>query len=232
MKTFSHKQVPSHTNSDISASEKILVHDYSHASLSPTKSFIDRPALSSKLTDSLSGDSESDPGEPILVVVYGLGGAGKSQLVLDYIKKHRTDYAATFWLEAGNAQSIERDFQQIYRILYNLQGVSSHQLPNLDEIIALVKSWFLGRDGRWLIVFDEMDSLFEDENSTANKLHTWLPGTRNVRVVMTTRDSRAADLTTLEAIEVDCMSKEEAGAPYSKPVPACRRIRKMTMSTK
>ena len=146
--------------------------------------------------------------------MHGRGGAGKSQLVLNHVRKHRKDYAATFWIEAGNSQSIERDFYQVYRILYNLQGVPSHQLPNLDEVIALVASWFLQRDGRWLIVFDEMDSIFEEENNTANDFHTWLPATKDVHVIMTTRDSRAADLTILEAIEVDCMDKEEASALF------------------
>ncbi|MDI1490032.1 MAG: hypothetical protein OHK93_001231 [Ramalina farinacea] len=182
--------------------------------LDPTKSFIERSALSSKLRDSLRGDSESDAAEPTLVVVHGLGGAGKSQLVLDHVKKHRQHYTATFWIEAGNTQSIERDFNQIYRIMYNLQGVPSDKLPNLEEVIASVKSWFLRRDGKWLIVFDEMDSLFEEGNSTANDFHTWLPATKDVHVIMTTRDSRAADLTILKAIEVDCMVREEASALF------------------
>ena len=191
-----------------------MIHDYSHVPLSPTKSFFERPALSSKLTDSLRGDSESDAAEPTLVVVHGLGGAGKSQLVLDHVRKHRQHYTATFWIEAGNTQSIERDFHQIYRIMYNLQGVPSDKLPNLEEVIASVKSWFLRRDGKWLIVFDEMDSLFEEESSTANVFHTWLPATKDVHVIMTTCDSRAADLTILEAIEVDCMVREEASALF------------------
>ena len=190
------------------------IHDYSHIPLSPTKSFVERPALSSKLADSLSSDSESDAAEPTLVVVHGLGGAGKSQLVLDHVRKHREHYTATFWIEAGNIQSIERDFHQTYRIMYNLQGVLSDKLPNLEEVIASVKSWVLRRDGKWLVVLDEMDSLFEEENSRASDFHTWLPATRNVHVIMTTRDSRAADLTTLAAIEVGCMDKDEASALF------------------
>lgn len=109
---------------------------------------------------------------------------------------------------------MERDYQHVYRILFNLQGVLSDKLPNFDDITALVKKWFLGRDGKWLLVFDEMDALFEEGNCKANYFHTWLPATNNVHVVITTRDSRAADLTTLEAIEVDCMDKEEASALF------------------
>ena len=35
------------------------------------------------------------------LVVWGLGGAGKTQLVLDYVQQHRAEYKATFWIKAG-----------------------------------------------------------------------------------------------------------------------------------
>jgi len=46
--------------------------------------------------------------------VWGLGGAGKTQLVLDYVRQYRTDYKATFWIEAGRKESLERDFVNLY----------------------------------------------------------------------------------------------------------------------
>ena len=33
---------------------------------------------------------------------WGLGGAGKSQLVLSYIREYRQDYPAVFWIEGVN----------------------------------------------------------------------------------------------------------------------------------
>ena len=52
-------------------------------------------------------------------MVWGFGGAGKSQLVLNFIREYRRDYAVVFWIEAGSKESIERDYIQIYRLLYS-----------------------------------------------------------------------------------------------------------------
>jgi hypothetical protein len=43
-------------------------------------------------------------------VVWGLGGTGKSQLVLNYVQEHRKQYRAVFWIEAGQKEAVERNF--------------------------------------------------------------------------------------------------------------------------
>ena len=55
-------------------------------------------------------DHKDDGVEDVrILVVWGLGEAGKSQLALNYIREYRGDYAAVFWIEAGSKESIERD---------------------------------------------------------------------------------------------------------------------------
>lgn len=39
-----------------------------------------------------------------ILVVWGLRGAGKSQLVLKYIREYRRDYVAVIWIEAGSKE--------------------------------------------------------------------------------------------------------------------------------
>jgi hypothetical protein len=41
-----------------------------------------------------------------ILVVQGLGGSGKSQLVLNYVREYREDYAAVFWVKALRKQSL------------------------------------------------------------------------------------------------------------------------------
>lgn len=51
-------------------------------------------------------DLKDDEVEDVqILVVWGLGGAGKSQLVLNYIREYRQDYTAVFWIEAGSKES-------------------------------------------------------------------------------------------------------------------------------
>jgi hypothetical protein len=39
---------------------------------------------------------------------------GKSQLVLAYVREYREDYSTIFWVEAGQKESIEREYLQIH----------------------------------------------------------------------------------------------------------------------
>ena len=45
-----------------------------------------------------------------IVVLHGLGGIGKSQLAIEFAKKHRTDYTAVLWLNAKTEDTLKRSF--------------------------------------------------------------------------------------------------------------------------
>lgn len=96
----------------------------------------------------------------------GLGGARKSQLVSKYLQEYRNDYSATFWVEAGQKESLERDFLQIYQSLYGLKELHGEDAVKIDDAVLGVKNWFYGRSERWLLVFDSADSI-DDENDPA-----------------------------------------------------------------
>ena len=53
-----------------------------------------------------------------IAVVCGLGGSGKSQLVMNYIRKYGEEYSAVIWIEAGAKESVERDFVLHFADLY------------------------------------------------------------------------------------------------------------------
>lgn len=48
------------------------------------------------------------------VILVGLGGAGKSQLALDYIHQDREEYSAVFSVDARLPESLEPDYVQTY----------------------------------------------------------------------------------------------------------------------
>jgi hypothetical protein len=55
------------------------------------------------------------------VVVWGLEGAG--------LQRHRNEYKATFWIEAGGKESIERDFMHIYPEVHTLYRAMNRNPP-------------------------------------------------------------------------------------------------------
>jgi WD40 repeat protein/tetratricopeptide (TPR) repeat protein len=143
-----------------------------------------------------------------VVVILGLGGTGKSQLVLGYLEEFRTDYSATFWIEADKRQTLERDFVQLYQHLYGVNAIAAQAVKPEDAVQA-VKSWFQNQTRCCLLVFDGADALDKTETSYIN-LRQYIPNTNSVHVIITTRNARACEMTTLEPVRVDKMEATEA----------------------
>ena len=144
------------------------------------------------------------------LVVWGLGGAGKSQLVLNYVREYRRDYIAVFWIEAGSKESIERDYVQIYRLLSGRQMNAGDEMVKVEDAVAAVKRWFHGREGRWLVVLDSADTIDDDQQTSYIDLDYFMPDAPGVHVVITSRSSTAKEMTTLDAVEVAEMEPSEA----------------------
>ena len=142
--------------------------------------------------------------------MWGLGGAGKSQLVLNYVREYRRDYTAVFWIEAGSKESIERDYVQIYRLLSDRQMNAGDEIVKVEDAVAAVKRWFHGREGRWLVILDSADTIDDDQQTSYIDLDYFMPDAPGVHVVITSRSSTAKEITTLDAVEVAEMESLEA----------------------
>ena len=175
-----------------------------------------RPRLHDQIRRQLH-DVQDEATDTRILVVSGLGGSGKSQLVLNYVREYRMDYKAIFWVEAGQKESIERDFLQIYRQLFDRPLTVAQELLKMEDVVPAVKSWFHTQTSRSLMVFDSADGI--DENDSAESyidITIYLPDAPLVDVVITTRCARAARMTDLEVVEVGEMGPEEAVALFRK----------------
>jgi GTPase SAR1 family protein len=79
-----------------------------------------------------------------ILVVHGLGGSGKSQLVLSYVREYRKDYSAIFWVEAEQKVPIEQDCLQIYWMLFEPRLVTRIDVVSAEDAAVAVKRWFHG----------------------------------------------------------------------------------------
>lgn len=113
--------------------------------------------------------------ETTILVVWGLGGAGKSQLILDYLRQHRGDYNATFWIEAGRKESVERDFVQIHKLLFHRGAVSERAIIKAEDAVSDMKRWFSQQHGRFLMIFDSADLTENEEDPLYYDLRFYLP---------------------------------------------------------
>jgi tetratricopeptide (TPR) repeat protein len=187
---------------------------FAHAALQPVKAYVPRSSLHAQIYAQLSRDA-ADSGTRKLVV-WGLGGAGKTQLVLDYVQQHRTEYKATFWIEAGRKESLERDFVRLYQTLFGLHTSAGTEAVSVEDAVTGVKSWFAGQQGRWLMVFDGADTIEDgDAREYINIVH-FVPDAAALDVIITSRSSTARDMTRLEGVQVGEMEAAQAAELFQK----------------
>ncbi|KAK5045297.1 hypothetical protein LTR84_009403 [Exophiala bonariae] len=195
------------------ATARTGVGHYTNSSLHPLKTFVERPELREMIRSRLARDraDTSQNHKYKILAVWGLGGTGKTQLVLSYLQHHQTDYEATFWIDAGMKSTVERDFVNIYRLLYGEVFWAPKGGQDLvSEAVLRVKSWFGDKKHRWLLVFDGADSLDDPEDQDYVNLLELIPMSLTVDVIITSRSKTADDLSTLEGVHVKEMAQDQA----------------------
>lgn len=203
-----------------------LTGNFSTTSLKPVSTYVQRPWLLEQLAAQLHSGIENGETDSKCLVVYGLGGAGKSQLVLDYIRQYRQDYSATIWISASSQASIEHDFTQLYRLLYSAITLKDTDLPKIDDIILAVKSWFSGQDGRWLFVFDSADEIGNEEGHALD-IEKYMFDLSTTHTIITTRSLVAKDMSTDTPVEVGMMEESEAIDLFNR----CAKLRDHTQAS-
>ncbi|KAL8870461.1 MAG: hypothetical protein Q9174_003506 [Haloplaca sp. 1 TL-2023] len=146
-------------------------------------------------------------------VLYGLGGIGKTQIVLEFIFRTRNPSTAVFWVYAGARSR----FVESYRRIARECRIPGHENPQADTL-QLVRDWLdSGIDSQWLMVVDNVDDrtiLFDqgDENETDKALIEYIPQTEKGCLIYTTRSRDVAiDLATgNEPIKVTPLSFSES----------------------
>ncbi|EUC58322.1 calcium-independent phospholipase A2-gamma, putative, partial [Rhizoctonia solani AG-3 Rhs1AP] len=109
-------------------------------------------------------------------VVYGLGGVGKTQLVLNVIERTWDEWYHVIYVDASSAEAIEKALKEF--------GTTN----NIGEGHTSVIRWLEHCGERWLVVFDNAD------NASIN-MRQYIPARgRGGRVVITTRLPDAARL--------------------------------------
>ncbi|RDW59079.1 hypothetical protein BP5796_12003 [Coleophoma crateriformis] len=153
-------------------------------------------------------------GQPTKYTVTGLGGVGKTQLVLELVyrikDKHRA--CSVIWIPATNIESLHQAYFDIARQL-SIPGWEDTK----TDVKKLVQSYLSGESaGQWLLVFDNADDInmwitkcgSEEESS---RLINCLPRSEQGCIVFTSRDRKTAvKLAQHNVIEVPEMNEEMA----------------------
>ena len=128
-------------------------------------------------------------------VLHGLGGIGKSQLAIEFAKRHRHDYTAVFWLNAKTEDTLKRSFAANARRLpreYVSQEILSgpQNEETLGTILKQMKAWLeLPGNDRWLLIYDNVDNpkIPDNKRESAYDILPYFPDAHQGSILVTTR---------------------------------------------
>jgi hypothetical protein len=176
--------------------------------------------------------------QPMPLVIQGIGGVGKTQLVREYIFAHRTNFSSVVWINSRSLQTTQSSFvafmQEILdyyaqlsrirptpygRIAHHL-GVASFvndagqlvaNLTNMNRVVGAVNRW-LEREGNddWLLVFDNVDDL------ESFRISDFFPNSASGTVILTSRRPECARLG--EEVNLEAMNETESVTLLSKSI--------------
>ncbi|KAL9099731.1 MAG: hypothetical protein Q9163_004809 [Psora crenata] len=108
-----------------------------------------------------------------VLILHGLGGIGKTQLSVEFARRHKHSYSAIFWINGSSKESIRRSIADVVSRLpqHQISEISEEYLENrstdVDKVIEDVLEW-LSRplNDQWLLIFDNLESVSEAQGTS------------------------------------------------------------------
>ena len=159
--------------------------------------FVARNAVLAQLEEMFDTPTSST----LIVVLLGMGGAGKTQLALKYCSqiKDSGKYQAIFWLDTSSRSALYRSMEVIARHLLPEKELDS---DNPDSTVSLVGNLLSDWNNPWLMVFDNLDNPSEFQD-----IRKFFPQTGYGYILVTSRYTGSRELGL--AIQVNHMEEEE-----------------------
>lgn len=129
-----------------------------------------------------------------ILILYGPGGIGKSQLAIKFAKRHQEAYSAIFWLNAKNEETLKRSLASMAPRV--LEAGLLHEITDVDEEIQLVnqvRQWLSAtKNTHWLLILDNHDDpqIPGQQSSNTYDIRQYLPYAAQGSIIITTRSPR------------------------------------------
>jgi len=166
---------------------------FSLSGVPETEHFVGRKEELIKIKDTFQGDGS----QRTVVLLHGLGGIGKTQLAVTFVKEQKNTYSAIFWLNSKNEDTLKQSFAVVAKRLHDEYPSSALlrtavKSQDIDQTVIVVKQWLSAkRNHRWMLVFDNIDNpkLPNTKDPQAYDIRSYFPGMHHGSILITTRSS-------------------------------------------
>jgi tetratricopeptide (TPR) repeat protein len=155
--------------------------------------FVGRKEELSHIEDAFHGDGS----ERSVVVLQGLGGIGKTQLAIKYLKIYRARYSAIFWLNGKTEYTLKQSFVAVAKRLHRQHKGSALlktalETEDIQKAVLGVSEWLsIQENHRWILVFDNVDNPKTpgSKDPQAYDVRSYFPEAYHGSIIVTTRSS-------------------------------------------
>ncbi len=162
----------------------------------PSPYFTGRDAEVAMLREALSTGCWAAIGQ--IQAVSGLGGIGKTQLALEFARRHKEDYEAAFFVRADSELSLHAGLAE----MENLLGLPAD--PEPADLVRTIRRW-LESQPRGLLILDSVD----DADDIKRVRPLCLPGTK-AHILVTTRASDASMIGVTRPVRMEKLRPDES----------------------
>ena len=158
------------------------------------KKFIDRPEDMQSLRKALLRDQSN---RRKIFVLRGLGGIGKTQLAVEFMRQYQKEFTAIFWLNGSSEDSLKQSLaKQVGALpLQNSEARDADTARNVNKSVQEVLTWLAASENsRWLLVFDNVDRKFQSSDPLSYDIKEYFPAADHGAILITTRLSRLEQL--------------------------------------
>ena len=156
--------------------------------------FVDRPSDIAELEQALLPRRQN--GRQKVFVLHGLGGIGKTQLAVEFARRHHRKFSSVFWLDGRTEDSLKQSIAICAnripegQIAESSKAYSVTSVGDVDAVVKDVMKWLSRPDNTdWLTIFDNVDRESGGDYAVPNAYDVtcYLPRADHGSVLITTR---------------------------------------------
>jgi hypothetical protein len=174
------------------------------------RQFVDRPAEMAELERVLLPRLRQDQCQRQKIhVLRGLGGMGKTQLAVEFARRHHRRFSSVLWLDGRSEDILKRSIASCAgripqgQIPETSRGYAADSSANIDAVVKDVIAWLARPDNTaWLLIFDNVDREYTAKGGDpdAYDVRRYLSGADHGSVLVTTRLARLEQLGELQQL--------------------------------